>query len=84
MNKAKEAEDVRDHISVIELSGGTGYKKIFFKNLNPGKIKNVEVVMKYLMNLDATDSELDEDLENYDDLENEDHKNCTNSTRHEN
>lgn len=63
LNKSKEAEVVRDHISVVELSSGTSYKKILFRNLNPEKIKKVEAIVKYLMNLDATDSESDEDLE---------------------
>lgn len=83
LNKAKEAEVVMDHISVVEPFGGTCYKKILFMNLNPERIKNIEAIAKYLMNLDATDSEWDEDLKNYDDLENEDHENYTSSTSHE-
>lgn len=57
LNKAKEAEVVMDHISVVEPFGGTCYKKILFMNLNPERIKNIEAIAKYLMNLDATDSE---------------------------
>ena len=41
-------------------------------------MKKVEAIKNYLMNLDVTDSESDEDLENYEDLEN-----SMNSTRHE-
>lgn len=78
LNKDKEAEVVRDYISIVEPSGRTGYKKILFKNLNPEKIRKVETITKNLMNLDATDSESNEYLENYEDFEN-----CTNSTRHE-
>lgn len=68
----------QDHISVVEPSGGMGYKKILFENLNPEKMRKVEAIVKGLMNMDATNSESDEDLESYEDLEN-----CTNSTRHE-
>ena len=71
-NKAKEAEYVRDHITVIEPFSGTGYKKILFKNINPEKMKKVEAIVNDLMNLNVTNSESDEDLEN-----------CTSSTRHE-
>ena len=78
LNKVKEAEVVRDHISIVEPSGRMGYKKILFKNLNPEKIRKVETIMKNLMNLNVTDSESNEYLENYEDFEN-----CTNSTRHE-
>lgn len=72
LSKAKEAEVVSDHIIVVEPSGGIGYKKILIKNHNPKNIRKLEDIEKYLMNLDAIDSELDEDLEN-----------CTNSTRHD-
>lgn len=41
LNKAKEVEAIRDHITVVEPSGGTSYKKILITNLNPGKIRNV-------------------------------------------
>lgn len=82
LNKAKEVKAMRDHINVVEQSNGACYKNILFKNLNPEKIKKVETIVKYLMNLDVTDSKSD-DLENYDDLENEDHGNYMNSTMHE-
>lgn len=72
LNKAKEVKAVMDHNTIVETSGGTSYKKILIKNLNPEKIRKVEAIMKNLMNLDATDSESDIELENY-----------TNSTRHE-
>ena len=82
LNKAKEVGVVRDHISVIEPSGGIDSKKILFKNLNLEKMKKIQAIMKDLMNMDATDSE--SDYESDDDLENnEDIENCTNLTRHE-
>lgn len=49
LNKIKEVEAIRDHISVVEPSGGTSYKKILFKNLNPEKIRKVDAIVKYLM-----------------------------------
>lgn len=83
LNKAKEPEPARDHISVIGPRGGAGYKKIIFKNINPEKIKKLKTIVKYLMNFDATDFEWDEDLENYDDLDNKDCENFTSSSRYE-
>lgn len=71
LNKAKEVEVVRDHITIVESSGEISYKKILIKNLNSEKIRKVEDIMKNLMNLDATDFDLDIDLEKH-----------TNSTRH--
>lgn len=65
LNKAKEAEVVRDHITVVEPYGEIGYKKILIKNLNPEKIRKVESIVNDWMNLDATDSKSYEDLENY-------------------
>ena len=63
-NKAKEVESVMDHITVVEPSDGTSYKKIIFKNLNIEKTKKVKAILNDLMNLDVTDYESDEDLEN--------------------
>jgi hypothetical protein len=57
---------------VVVPSDGTGNKKIHFRNLNPEKMKKVEAIVNDLMNLNVTNSESDEDLEN-----------CTSSTRHE-
>lgn len=39
LKKAKEAEVVRDHISVVEPLDGTDNNKILFKNINPKNIK---------------------------------------------
>lgn len=78
LNKSKEVEVIMDHISVVQPSGGITYTKILFKNLKPKKIRQVEAIVKDLINMDATYSESDEELENYEDLEN-----YTNSTRHE-
>lgn len=72
LNKANEAEAVRDHVVVVEPSGGTCYKKILIKNINPKNIRKIEAIVKDLMNLDATGYKSEEDLEN-----------CTNLTRHE-
>lgn len=77
LKKTKETEVVRDHRKVVEPSGGIGYKKILINNLNPKKIRNIEAIMKDIMNLDVTDYESDEDFEN------KDLENCVNSTKHE-
>ena len=55
LNKTKKSKVFRDHISVVELSGGTDYEKILFKNLNSEKMRKVEAIIKDLMNRDATD-----------------------------
>lgn len=68
LNKAKEVEVVRDHISVFKLSGVTSYKKILFKSLNLEKIRKVQAIVKNLMNLDASGYESDKNYENYEDL----------------
>lgn len=62
LNKAREAKVVRDHIFIVESSGGMGYKKILIKNLNREKIRKIKDIANDLMNLDASDFESDEDL----------------------
>lgn len=42
----------------------SGTKKILVKNLNADNIRKVKDIVKNLMNLDATNSKSDEDLEN--------------------
>lgn len=64
LNKVKEGEVGRDHITVVKSSCRTGYKKILIKNLNPEKINKIDAIVNDLMNLDATDSKLDKDLQN--------------------
>lgn len=47
LNKAKEAGDVRNNITIIEPSSGTPYtKKIIITNLNHDKIRKIEVVVE--------------------------------------
>lgn len=64
LNKAKEAEDVRDNITIVEpFSGILGTKKIMITNLNAEKIRKIEVVVEELM--ESSDSEKDEDWDNF-------------------
>lgn len=61
LNKAKEAGEVRNNISIVEPSSGTDTKIILIKNMSPEKIWKIEVIIKNLMNLDTSDSESDKD-----------------------
>lgn len=50
INKAKEVGDDKSNITVVEPFGGTlGIKKIMIKNLNPEKIRKIEVDIAELM-----------------------------------
>lgn len=64
LNKAKEVEDLRKHLTIVESSNGIGFKKIMIKNLSLEKIRNIKVIVKDLMNLGESDSELYEEFEN--------------------
>lgn len=64
LNKAKEAEDVRNNITIVKPSSRTpGTKKIRITNLNPEKIRNIEVAIEEKM--ESSDSESDEDWDNF-------------------
>lgn len=67
LNKAKEAGDVRNNITIVEPSGGTfGSKKIMISNLNHEKIRRIEVAIVELMeSSDSNDFESDEDNLNW-------------------
>lgn len=61
---AEEAEDVRNYITIVGPSSGTpDSKKIMITNLNPEKIKKIEVDVEELMK--SSDSKSDEDWENF-------------------
>ncbi|CAI8588761.1 unnamed protein product [Vicia faba] len=64
LNKSKESQEVKNSISVVEPADGTDSKKILIKNLNLERIKKINAIVKDLMNLDVSDFESDEDLEN--------------------
>lgn len=63
LNKVEEAIEVKKYIPLVETSGENGTKKILVKNLNIEYIRKEKDIVKDLMNLDAIDFDLDEDLE---------------------
>ncbi|CAI8619212.1 unnamed protein product [Vicia faba] len=67
VNKAKEDGFVRNNIVIVEPFGGTlGTKKIMITNLNPEKIRKIEVIVVELMeSSDSSDSESDDDNLNW-------------------
>lgn len=66
-NKAKEAGDDMNNITIIELSSGTSYpKKIMISNTHPEKMRGIETAVTKLMeSSDTSDSKLDEDNLNW-------------------
>lgn len=64
LNKAKEAEDVMNNITIVEPSSGTpSTKMIKITNLSLENMRKIEVVAEELMESSYSDS--DEELDNF-------------------